>query len=271
MAMDVTIDVDALRRRLGEPSIELVDVRSEEAWRGATIPGAVHLNVYDYFIPQSDEAGIAALARSAAKAFEAIGVGQGQSVVFFEDRTGMISPRGLWFYEFLGFSGGLILDGGIQAWVDAGHSTAPGSGVSAAILPDPPDNPQPLMRRELIASLPETVHAPVVLDVRRRSEYSGAFVHPCCGRAGRIPGCRHVFWEDLLDQGRYRSPEEIAAIAEKAGLSRDQEIVTYCHRGARAATALYALRRAGFSNVRVFVGSWHEWAERIDLPLETGD
>ncbi|MFI5012855.1 MAG: sulfurtransferase [Hyphomicrobiales bacterium] len=269
--MDVTIDVEAVHRRLGEPGLVLVDVRGEEAWRSATIPGAVHLNVYDYFIPRSDEAGIAALARSAATAFDAIGIGQARTAIFFEDRTGMISPRGLWFHEFLGLSGGLILDGGFQAWIEAGHATAPGYGASAEILPEPPDVPQPATRRQLIASLQETLDAPIVLDVRRRSEYSGDFVHPCCARAGRIPGCRHIFWEDLLDEGRYRSPGEVAAIAAKAGLSRDQAIVTYCHRGARAATALYALRRAGFNNVRVFVGSWHEWAERADLPLETGD
>jgi thiosulfate/3-mercaptopyruvate sulfurtransferase len=271
MAMDVTIEADTLRRRLHAPGLVLIDVRGEDAWHRATIPGAVHLNVYDYFIPRSDDSGIAALARSATKAFEAAGVLEARTTVFFEDRTGMISPRGLWFHEFLGLSGGLILDGGIEAWIERGYPTAPGGGSSTTISPEPPDMPQPEVRRFLIASLQETMDAAVVLDVRRRSEYSGDFVHPCCTRAGRIPGCRHIFWEDLLDGGRYRSPEEVAAIAARAALSPDQPIVTYCHRGARAATALYALRRAGFDNVRVFVGSWHEWSERTDLPLEIGD
>jgi thiosulfate/3-mercaptopyruvate sulfurtransferase len=271
MAMDVTIDADTLHHRVDTPGFLLVDVRGEDAWRRATIPGAVHLNVYDYFISRSDDSGIAALARSAAKAFESAGVLAARTTVFFEDRTGMISPRGLWFHEFLGLSGGLILDGGIEAWIESGCPTAPGCGPSTAISPEPPDMPQPKVRRSLIASLQETMDAAVVLDVRRRSEYSGDFVHPCCARAGRIPGCRHIFWEDLLDGRHYRSPEEVAAIAARAGLSPTQEIVAYCHRGARAATVLYALRRAGFDNVRVFVGSWHEWSERTDLALEIGD
>lgn len=267
--MTPIIDPAALDGRRGEPGLVLVDVRGVEDWKRETLPGAVQLNVYDYFIPQSDEAGTEALAAAAEAAFEAVGLFDAKTVVFFEEQTGMISPRGLWFHDFLGLSGGLILDGGIEAWRRAGLPTAPGAGFSATIapLPEPGRAARPV-RRELIASVEETRHADAVLDVRRRTEFSGEFVHPCCARAGRIPGCRHIFWEDMLADGAYRDPQDLAALAAKAGLRKTDTIITYCHRGARAATALYALRLAGFPDVRIFVGSWHEWAGRADLPLE---
>jgi thiosulfate/3-mercaptopyruvate sulfurtransferase len=273
--MDVTISAEELARRSGEPGLVAVDVRGVEAYRTATIPGAVQVNVYDYFIPQSDDTGIKALAHAARRAFEAVGLLQARTVVFFEEDTGMISPRGLWFHDFLGLSGGRVLDGGFAAWRRIGGQTRPGEGPYAAIeAAVDRARPAPKVRRELIASLDEVRSAEragtVLLDVRRRSEFTGDFVHPCCRRAGRIPGCMHLFWEDVLRGGAYRPAEEIAAAARAAGLSPDQRVVTYCHRGARAATALYALRRAGFRNVGVFVGSWHEWAANEALPIETG-
>ncbi|WP_439496604.1 sulfurtransferase [Bosea sp. (in: a-proteobacteria)] len=269
--MAVTIDARALQARLGEPGLVLVDVRGIDAWREASLPGAIHLNVYDYFIPQSDEAGITSLAAATEAAFEGLNLFEAKTVVFFEEDTGMISPRGLWFHEFLGLEGGLILDGGIKAWRAADLPVEPGNGPSAIIAPAEAGlQPRRPFRRELIASIDETAEAATVLDVRRRSEFTGDFVHPCCARAGRIPGCRHIFWEDLIEGGAYRSPAEVAVLAEKAGLRRNQTIITYCHRGARAATVLYALRQSGYEDVRIFVGSWHEWAGREELPAATG-
>jgi thiosulfate/3-mercaptopyruvate sulfurtransferase len=144
----------------------------------------------------------------------------------------------------------------------------------AAIRPDAPTGPTPRgFRRALTTDLAEVASAPdrgaVVLDVRRPSEHDGSFVHPCCARPGRIPGSVLLFWEDLLEHGRYRAPAALAARFAAAGLDPAQEVITYCHRGARAATAAYALGLAGYTRVRVFVGSWHEWAA-TQLPAERG-
>ncbi|WP_205909055.1 sulfurtransferase [Neorhizobium lilium] len=246
-----------------------VDVRPESAWREATIPGAVSLNVYDYFIPESDEAGITGMAAGAREAFERLGFGEDRIPVFFEEQTGMISPRGLWFYELVGLKGGLILDGGISAFKDAGGETTTGVGTADAIRQS--DSKGVVFDRELVASTDEVLrHEAEIFDVRRASEFQGIFAHPCCARPGRIPHAHFAFYEDFLMDGKYRPASEIRAIAEKAGLSPEHDIITYCHRGARAATALYGLRLAGFDSVKIYVGSWHEWAGNAALPIEIG-
>jgi thiosulfate/3-mercaptopyruvate sulfurtransferase len=255
--------------RLPEGTLVPVDVRPEASWREATIPGAINLNVYDYFIQKSDEAGISGMAAGARDAFDRLNLGKERFPVFFEEQTGMISPRGLWFYELVGLQGGLILDGGLQAWKDAGGKLAPGDGVTDAIRQ--PDVAATAFVRDLVASTDEVLaHGADIFDVRRRTEFEGSFLHPCCARPGRIPHSHFAFYEDMLSEGRYRPPSEIRAIAEKAGLSTDREIITYCHRGARAATALYGLKLAGFDKVKIYVGSWHEWAANAALPLEIG-
>lgn len=267
---DPTITASEVAGRLGEPGLLLVDVRPEAAFRAGTLPGAAGLDVYDYFVPDSMKGGIEDLVAAAASGMAAVGANRAATTVFFEAQTGMVSPRGLWFHEFAGLSGGLVLDGGIEAWQglrDPGfgsyHRVRAGSKAPAATR----------IRRDLLATVDDVLDRDahtVLLDVRRRSEHDGTFVHPCCGRAGRIPGSVFLFWEDMLRNGRFRAPTEIAARALAAGLAPHLPFIAYCHRGARAAAALYGLRRAGFPLGRVFVGSWHEWADRIDLPAEMG-
>jgi thiosulfate/3-mercaptopyruvate sulfurtransferase len=265
---------EAVRRAAGqEPDLLFVDVRSIEAWRGATIPGALQLNVYDYFIPSSDEAGFADIESAIAAAMAESGIDKAKTVVFFEEKTGMVSPRALWFHEFAGLTGGYVLDGGIQAWLAAGGLATGGRGSPHAIA-SRPDLPKVApMRRELIASIEDVLHpgaAVDIFDVRRPTEFSGSFAHDCCSRAGHVPGAKFMFYEEVLAGGHYKSPTEMGRLFAEAGLSAERTIITYCHRGARAATAYVGLREAGYSDVRIFVGSWHEWASRADLPLVMG-
>jgi thiosulfate/3-mercaptopyruvate sulfurtransferase len=263
MTDESIIDAVTLRRRIGEPRLVLVDVRPRSDWSAGTIPGALSLDVYDYFISRSDEAGIDAMARAASRAMRGLGLDRARTSVFFEAQTGMISPRGLWFHELLGHEGGLILDGGIEAWKAAGGPIAPGAGARDAIDPRRLAGSSTPFCRNLVASIDEAGDCrragTDLLDVRRRSEFEGTFVHPCCARPGRIPDAKFLFWEDFLEDGHYRDAADIAERARAAGLSKARPIITYCHRGARAATALYGLRLAGFE-ARIFVGSWHEWA-----------
>jgi thiosulfate/3-mercaptopyruvate sulfurtransferase len=266
------ITAEELLKVLPQGQLVPVDVRPEAAWREKTLPGAINLNVYDYFIPQSDETGIRGMAAGAREAFERLGIGQGRVPVFFEEQTGMISPRGLWFHELAGFDGGLVLDGGIQAWEAIGGEVAPATGATDAIRQS--DTSPNGFRRALVASTDEVLgHSDrntEIFDVRRQSEFEGTFVHPCCARPGRIPHSHFAFYEDMLRDGKYRPASEIREIAKAAGLTPDRQIITYCHRGARAATALYGLRLAGFDKVKIYTGSWHEWAGNAALPIEIG-
>ncbi|WP_275786482.1 sulfurtransferase [Pararhizobium gei] len=272
--MPVLISATELLARLGEDRLVLVDVRPEADWRASTLPGAVSLNVYDYFIPESDEAGIAGMAAGTLAAFKALSIDTAKTTVFFENQTGMISPRGLWFHELVGLEGGLILDGGYQAWIAAGGTVAPGKGEPATITQSKAPMTADDFHRELVASTAEVLdHDPSttdIFDARRLTEFEGTFLHPCCARPGRIPDAKFMYFEDMLVDGHYRPAADIRARALDAGLSPDHTIISYCHRGARAATALYGLRMAGFKDVRIFVGSWHEWAGNSALPLHIG-
>lgn len=99
-----------------------------------------------------------------------------------------------------------------------------------------------------------------VLDVRTASEYDGSGGQPCDPRQGHVPGARNL---DV-----YRLTELTAEqIEHELGLAPGVEVVAYCHSGSRSAMAVQILRAAGY-DARNFVGSWHEWSRRDDLPVE---
>jgi thiosulfate/3-mercaptopyruvate sulfurtransferase len=104
----------------------------------------------------------------------------------------------------------------------------------------------------------------VLLDVRRREEFTGLVVAPCDPRAGRIPGARSLDVSLLLDCG------DVAAVRDLVGEPEGAEVIAYCHSGSRSAMAVQLLVAAGY-DARNYVGSWHEWSRDPALPAEIGD
>jgi thiosulfate/3-mercaptopyruvate sulfurtransferase len=107
----------------------------------------------------------------------------------------------------------------------------------------------------------------VVLDTRSDSEYTGTVAR--AKRGGAIPGAVHIEWtRNLSSSGEFKDPDELRQMYEDAGVTPDREVITYCQGGYRAAHSYLALRLLGYPRVRVYVGSWKEWGDREELPVE---
>lgn len=249
----------------------LLDARETDVWQAATLPDASCFNVSDYITPDSNEQDLAAMAGAFQFAWKSLGT-QEVTPVWFEEETGIRSPRGAWFHWLTGRDDALILNGGIKAWRDAGGELRPGSGGHTILTLLPEAEKNNTFTRERVASREEVENADgehtLLLDARSPDEHDGSFSHECCHRAGHIPGSRLLCWEDFIENGKFRPEAEIRDIVRKAGFSPQQRIICYSHRGARAATAYAALRFAGFRNLAVYVGSWHEWSEHSELPIQ---
>lgn len=267
MTKEFLIEADELAAALACGELLLVDTRKADRYAAGHIPGAVNLSTYDVFVPDTSEARLAQFRADMARRYGAMGAHRERRVVVYEDDTGMRAARELWILEYLGHRHARMLHGGLKAWIASGG-------------PVTTDVPQPHPARFDTAPRPELgigadeIKARIgasgftLIDTRDQLEWSGRDHTPCCERRGRLPGAVHLEWTELLENGRFKSPETIHALLRERGIDPQTELVPYCHRGARAANTFYALRYAGAARVRNYLGSWHEWSARSDLPLE---
>ncbi len=107
----------------------------------------------------------------------------------------------------------------------------------------------------------------VLIDTRTVEEYSGTTVR--ASRGGAVPGAVHIEWtRNLTSAGDFKPASELKQMYEDAGVTPDKEVIAYCQGGYRAAHTYIALRLLGYPRVRMYLGSWQEWAERKELPVE---
>jgi thiosulfate/3-mercaptopyruvate sulfurtransferase len=199
--------------------------------------------------------------------------------VFYEDAMNSgygQSCRGYYLLTWLGYPKIKVLNGGFSAWKAAGLPVSTEAAApTPATFPELAGSDVMLTQADVQAALGTDT---VLLDVRDVDEWIGDSSSPYgkdfAPRKGRLPGAKWVEWYRFMKpsaQGPvFKTPDEVKAECATAGIAPDDTVYLYCFKGARASNTFLALKQAGFSDVRMYFGSWNEWSRDESLPIETG-
>jgi len=244
----------------------VLDLRAAEDFAAGHIPGAFHLDLWGLSLVDTDPAPLKAFMWIVDHLFNLRGVDANTPVIVYDDQSGMKAARAFWFLEYFGHEHVQVLDGGFGAWVKAGMPvTREASAPPKSRWAGTPHADRLATWRDVKERLGQT--GTVILDTRSDEEYHGTLAR--AKRGGAIPGAVHVEWKrNLAADGSFKPAAELRAMYEQAGVTADKEIVTYCQGGYRAAHSYLALRLLGYPRVRNYTGSWKEWGDREDLPIE---
>ena len=264
-----------LADQLGRPEVRILDVRwrpdgsGRAVWATRHIPGAVHIDWRADLSDQSESGDTLLLAgpEQVARALGVAGVGDGTTVVVYDDTVGLFASRAWWSLRAYGLESVRVLDGGYPAWLEEDRAT------SSAIAPPPPAHftPRAQSRMRLTTSdVRALLSSPDVtlLDARAPAEYRG--YEGNTKRLGHIPGAVNVPVGAMTRPGsqQFKEGDELRELLFKANVARGRRMVCYDGAGVAAAKLAYALTLLGHDDVAVYDGGWSEWGNRLDLPVD---
>jgi len=276
-AKPVLVATDWLAEHLGEEGIVVAEVdESPELYDEGHIPGAVKLHWRDD-LQDPVERDIVS-----REAFETLlgerGIGNDTSVVLYGDKNNWFAAYAYWYLKIYGHGDIRILDGGRQKWIEEGRETTT-------------DVPSPSPARYTASERDESIRAyrdevpgwidagdRALVDVRSPGEYAGDLIAPPgyeqegAQRAGHIPSAASIPWASAVaDDGTFKSADELRELYGGKGVTPDKEVTAYCRIGERSAHTWFVLRELlGYENVRNYDGSWTEWGNLVDVPIEKG-
>ena len=243
-----------------------LDLRPPESYTAGHIPGAIHIDLWGVSLIDTDPAPLNAFMWMIEHVLATHGVTASTPVVVYDEQSGIRAARAFWFLEYFGHPSVRMLDGGFTAW------TAAGLEVTRDASPPPRSDWTGKRQAHTLATWREVRNAlgrpdTVILDTRTDGEYRGTTVR--AKRGGAVPGAVHIEWtRNLTPEGDFKPARELKKMYEDAGVTPEREVITYGQGGYRGAHSYIALRLLGYPRVRSYVGSWKEWGDREDLPVE---
>ena len=274
-AKNVLVSTDWLAEHLDDEDVVVAEVdENPDLYDEGHIPGAVRLHWKDDLQDPLERDLIEK--PEFEQLMGRLGISNSTTVVVYGDKNNWFAAYAYWYLKIYGHEDVRILDGGRQKWIDEGRELTT-------------DEPEPQQvsytaqdRDESIRAFRDYVRETIdaggknLVDVRSPQEYAGELLAPPgyeqegASRGGHIPTAQSIPWAQAVrDDGTFKDAAELRSLYEGKGIVPDKETIAYCRIGERSAHTWFVLHELlGYESVRNYDGSWTEWGNLVDVPIE---
>ncbi len=277
--MDILVSTDWLAGELGATDLRIVDAsyfaldpsRDPQAdYDAGHIPGAIFLNLADLKDSNNPVPFMLPPAEKFASRMQALGIGDGNRIVLYDDTPHITSARAWWMFKTFGSHDVAILDGGLAKWKAEGR---------------PLETDKPTLRHRHFTAWADKASvrtldqmkanvdsgAEQVLDARGAARFKGEESDPRGLADGHIPGSRNLPYDRLFNaDGTWKRGEALKAVFDEVGVDLSKPLVTTCGSGVTAAVLLFGAALLGKTDTALYDGSWSEWGADPSTPKAVG-
>jgi len=231
------------------------------------IPGAVFFDIDELSDHSTALPHMLPRPEAFSRSMSALGVGDQMSIVIYEQEGVFSAPRAWWMLRTFGAQNVYILDGGLQAWIEANLPTQTGD------VDRTPATFHARLDRDAVVDFAQikqmlAEHAQI-LDARSSGRFTGVWPEPRPGiRSGHMPGATNIPFTELLEDGRLKPIAKLREYFTAKGVNMEQPITTTCGSGVTAAVVALGLEMVGAKQVSLYDGSWAEYAQHPEAAIE---
>jgi thiosulfate/3-mercaptopyruvate sulfurtransferase len=275
-ANDVLVEPAWLEQHLNDDSIRIVEVDENPAlYREAHIPGAIG---FDWRSDLQDQVKRDFLGpEEFGRLFGSRGISNDHQIILYGDRNNWFAAYTYWYLKYYGHDSVRLVNGPRERWISDGRpTTTEEPRLEAVTFTAKPGDASVRAKRDEVLSALDNSHQ--LVDVRSPQEYSGELIampgyeNEGAQRGGHIPGAKSVPWAQAVNEdGTFKSADELRELYTGKGVLTGDPIIAYCRIGERSAHTWFVLHELlGEPDVKNYDGSWTEWGNLVDVPIERG-
>ncbi|MDP9197174.1 MAG: sulfurtransferase [Thermoproteota archaeon] len=271
---EVLVDTNWLDEHKNDPKVRVseVDYDPTANYTLGHVPGSVLL---DWKADINDPVTRNILTKQACESLlQRVGVDDDTILVLYGDFNNWFAAFAFWVFKYYGYKDVRLMNGGRKKWLEEDKSLTKdipsyAKGNFKAAEPDS-------SIRVFLKYVRDTLGSKILVDVRGPKEFTGEILAPPeyptehAQRGGHIPGAVNIPWGQAVNEnGTFKSADELQKLYESNGVAADKEVISYCRIGERSSHTWFVLKYLlGFPNVKNYDGSWTEWGNMIDNPIE---